>query len=201
MAAQVPAPRSYLDYVDAQRTRHPSLEGLVNFLRNEKNVPEWPSRALCLQYAGAGPPTQVGDGNIDTILAKIQSDKAVKGRVLIVENPSRAVFSKLGSELDIDPFFFANYIGTGDFNLTGARPVEAARSQSKVITQPAFIFNHHHIYTIEPATKSQKAMRKSHVPRNFRVLPNMGSTQLGLMRSCCAVLRIRRDPPEPWLCK
>ena len=105
-------PRSYQDFIKAQVQRYPCLQNLVDFFNNG-NVSQQTCTVTCLEVSESRcrGPKNLDLESLQTLLNnehKKSSD--LKGRLLIVQDPSTNVIETPGSRLDIDPLFFATYI-------------------------------------------------------------------------------------------
>ena len=102
------ASRSYEKFVKAQSQRNPCLQNLARFFNSSRiNA----CRIACLEFSESDMPTlkSLDLVGLQLLLHSPEAGtQSLRGRLLIIEDLSKDVIEMLGSELGIDPFFFAS---------------------------------------------------------------------------------------------
>ncbi|RAH47403.1 uncharacterized protein BO95DRAFT_441227 [Aspergillus brunneoviolaceus CBS 621.78] len=186
--------------------RNPSLEALSNFLLRPspaffrstvsyiKIIPE---RVL----ADAGPFHQI---TCTELVQKVSELEATSGLVAIIENLRPEDVETLGSAWDIDPFFFCGHIASSyQVVEDGPPPPLMALPPSRIASQE--YFNLHYQKVLDLGAESilthlpYKLGLPANIPRIVRRLPGLSGRAIGLVRSCCSVLK-KRMPGGIWIC-
>lgn len=100
----------YQLYVASLCKRYPNLRLLSNFL-NSTHKPD-ACRIRCLDFFESGLVVEHGELNSRNLSRFLQQpeDSRLQGHVLIVEDLTKDIIEILGSNLDIDPAFFAYHL-------------------------------------------------------------------------------------------
>lgn len=146
--------------------------------------------------------TQEWKGEIDSISLTSISEQ-ICGRLLIIEDISASMISSLGTRLNIDPMFFANYISTEFHNLEDKPPPPSLALFPSYWSSRSDMFHLQYqrvvdlgkgtIYNQTVATKTL-----GNVPRNVRRLPGLQRRHIGIARGCCSVWM--KKIVNTWIC-
>src|SRR6266496_2556940 len=118
---------SYGAYVQARCSQNPSLLNLHNFLSNPKARRDG-CRIIAMDFReGINHPIPRANVCLNDVSSELRKsafgktyhkeaehyrDHPLQGRILIIEDLTKDVVEHLGSELDIDPLFFALHLHT-----------------------------------------------------------------------------------------
>lgn len=187
--------RAYRDFVHFRQQRNPCIGRLCSFLA----TPRLPQDSCTIYVADLNPepsvdvPTQrlktVHSGELLSVLTPAPG----RPRVIIIEDLHPSVLQMLGSSLDIDPIFFADYVLTDFENLeTAPAPPSVALTPSQIRSQGGWLHIHYQqVIDLGPesAARFPWVLRTlANVPRSVRRLPLLQGRQLGIARACCSIL-------------
>lgn len=210
-------PQSYYSYVKAQAGRNPSFSNLVEFLsyhprsgkssqkdcrvasldfREEECRPEiynvrLDQLSLLLRDSGNSGNDSGGDhdGRVEGVL---------RGRILIVEDLTPALIEELGSNLDIDPLFFASHLHAPSFD-TGTQLPDSATLPSRYKPQKFTNIHYHRTIVFDSdSLPSGTLIRDTIIPRKVAVLPQIKKTRIGLAQQCTSIYKIGK-PGGFWI--
>ena len=195
---------TYKDYVEALCHRNPSLLTLSNFLKDPRARLHGSRIAALDFHSGIHKPTPRRVPDVDCLFHELHGKagssldpnlesygQALQGRLLVLEDLTVSVIELLGSELDIDPLFFAMHLHT--LHRTGTQhqiPDEAAlpsRLRSKNYINISY---QRPVICEGPSTSSGKWVRNSAVDRKLVLLR---STTIALAAHVASVITIRRN--------
>ncbi|CZR51307.1 uncharacterized protein PAC_01182 [Phialocephala subalpina] len=189
--------RSYSDYIFAQSKRNPCLRNLCQFIANDnaRNA----CRIVSLEFhAKDAKPRRVDLelSELDAIMKKDAGD--CQGRLIIVEDLSKAIIESLGSSLDLDPLFFASHIHGPRVDVTSSKP-SLAILPSKVINQNFLSLQYQRSMDFGLCPMAPRKMsRNSNVPRKVVLLPPLKDTYIGLEQQSCSIL-LSSTKSKSWL--
>lgn len=188
--------RAYRDFVDFRQQRNPCVGGLSSFLATYR----LPEDSCKIYIADLNPESStdvstqrlkmVHTGELPSALDPSQPGRP---RVIIIEDLHPSVLQILGSKLDIDPLFFADYVLTKFENLESApAPPSVALTPSQIRSQGSW-FHIHYQQVIDLGQESAAHFpwvlnTLANVPRAVRRLPLLQGRQLGIVRGCCSIL-------------
>ncbi|KAI9690068.1 MAG: hypothetical protein M1820_010046 [Bogoriella megaspora] len=189
--------KSYRAYVERQCTRNPSLTNLSRFLSKrdpDRNVCRIESLDFFKNSAKSSQTSlEVADvrSQLSQGIAK-ESDGALLGRLLIIEDLTRDLVEALGTTLDIDPLFFASHIHTPWKAQESFQTPDQATLPSRSRPKDYANFHYHRSLTFEKAPPGRKLLRKANVDRKVIILPGTPPRLIGLAQHCVSVLRVHR---------
>lgn len=197
-AAATMVDTTYHEYVSYLSQRYPSLAILASRLSADRLVA--PSRAFCLEWSSTRTSSEyLNSEKLHQLIINIGqrvNPPNLNGRLLLVEDPTPGDMEMLGSALDIDPFFFASYIGSSRLRYDFESPSNATLLSEQITRDfVALEYNHSICFTSTPPaelTTYANVTRKVTMPPRIR-----GTWHVGIVRGCCSVLRLRTSP---WLC-
>lgn len=129
------------------------------------------------------------------------------GRIIIVEDIHGPLIEQLGSQLDIEPLFFASHIAP---NPGGPIDPLLASSRARLPSQLVRRGDLHLTYKRLLDLGDIHAFEKEHPQRSFKTISNiarsakplpysLGNRQLAVLSACCSVtLKLRSDS---WICR
>lgn len=191
---------SYQAYIKTLVTRNPSLLDLLKFLSNPR--PPGPGcHIAALDFrVGIGRPIVRSGIDIDCLPCELRYDTtkehdqytnhALQGRILIIEDLTKNAIEFLGSELDIDPLFFAMHLHT--LHRTGMRhqtPVEATLPSRLLPQEYINIYYHRPVTCDAIAPFGGRLVRDTSIDRKLVFLR---STTVGLAQHCVSVIKVKR---------
>ncbi|KAM3086319.1 hypothetical protein ACMFMG_000455 [Clarireedia jacksonii] len=186
----------YIDYVATQIQRIPSLENLFAFL--QKDLVEQPCKITCLEFGAQNEHPLRYDLDSDG-LSNLLADSGgtynvcgttdkLSGRIIVVEDLTRAVIEILGKALDINPVFFSAHIDAPRVSLDSSRR-SMLRLPSQARSQNFFNLRHHQVLRFGEGAGGWRGLVSSgNVPRKVVILPQTRDIHLGLVQRCCSVL-------------
>ena len=181
---------SYKSFVSAQTQRNPYLRNLRNFLQ-DSTINEHACHIACLAFSSTcGPPSRRSlnvDGLASLLLNKAHGRDHLCGRLLIVEDLSGDV-ETLGSQLNIDPFFFASHIDTSEVDIATTRPSMAILPSTRR-SQNFLNLHYHRAIEFEDLKSTNLLLRDMNVSRPVKILPQLKGITIGLARHCCSILK------------
>jgi hypothetical protein len=189
--------RSYSDYIFAQSMRNPCFHNLCQFIANDntRNACRIVSLEFCVKDAK---PRRVDLDltEFEAIMNKDTDD--CQGRLIIVEDLSKAIIETLGSSLDIDPLFFASHIHGPKVDINSSKP-SLAILPSRVMNQNFLSLQYQRSMDFGVCPRAPRKMsRSSNVPRKVVLLPLLKDTYIGLEQQSCSVL-LSSTRSKSWL--
>ncbi|RDW82333.1 hypothetical protein BP6252_03445 [Coleophoma cylindrospora] len=194
---------TYRTYVKALCVRNPSLLNLDNFLTEPRAAHSDGCRVAALDFRpGIKHPitrTIVHLDNLHTELDDEASQKvwdddkdhALQGRILIIEDLTPDLVELLGSDLEIDPLFFAMHLHTAQRNGMRQQTPEEASLPSRLLFQSYMNVSYHRAITHESMTHSGgRLLRDSALDRKLVLLPN---TKIGLAQHCASIIKMKHQ--------
>jgi hypothetical protein len=128
--------------------------------------------------------------------ASSNSEKALQGRILVIEDLSREIVEILGTVLHIDPLFFALHLHTVQRTSSHYQTPDEATLPSRLLTQDYANVAYHRVVISETeAPISSKFLRKTTINRKLIFLR---PTSIALAQHCASIIRIK-DRTGPWL--
>jgi hypothetical protein len=196
---------TYGEYVVAISRQHRRLSGLRQLL--SQTQPTLDPNITLLDYYHHAPttPIQSETDNYRNITILPQN---CYGRIILAENIHGPMIEHLGSELDIDPLFFACHISTrleGKLDQLFASPREHLPSQSM---RKGYLHLHYHrVLDLGPCSSLEDdepyqiyLETVTNIARKGRILPYpYAKRQLGTVRGCCSMILTKQS--DSWICK
>lgn len=186
---------SYADSVRLRSLRNPCLGALAKHM---KTTPLADSTIRLLEYYVDGTVLRSLPQFDQRELTRLfEGPEQAAGRILLVENVRPDVMSCLGTNLDLDPIFFADYITTEYQGIDKAPPPPSlAFCPSQIIERGHVHIHYQQIINLGNTgyhnDLEYSLHTKHNVPRNIRRLPQLSGRQLALSRACCSILVKRR---------
>jgi len=194
----------YQAHVKAQCSLNPSLLNLFQFLSNPK-----PDRHECQIVAldfqeGFERPVSKSINSTNLLYSQLQDrtfgepndkerkyhkDHLLQGRIIIIEDLTKEIVEILGSDLDIDPLFFALHLHTAQKEGMSRQSPESATLPSRLISKNYININYHRAITFDTASPSWRLLRDTIVDRKVVVLP---STTIGLAQHCASIIYTKK---------
>lgn len=212
-------PLTYVDFVAYRSNRNPCLKPLVDLLKNGhksttiRTKPNffWIDFAKTHLDGVPNTPTTL-EAVVRDILQLKQRVKSPPSaaapdfrRILIVEDIDVDSITQIGSNLDVDPMFFAHYMLT-DFGDIEKAPAPASSSlvPSSFVERDSIHIHYQQMIEITAQNQMTPGIYKykspGNVPRAVRCLPSLsGGVQPAIMRGCCSAI-LKRFEPGSWLC-
>jgi hypothetical protein len=189
--------QSYLDYTVTQSTRNPCLRNLSQFLANDSAKQE--CKIVSLEFLTQDEKPRRADLNLLELEAVLNSDVSdCQGRLVIIEDLSKAIIETLGSLLDIDPFFFASHIHGPNVDIVSSKP-SIAVLPSRFMSQNFLSVQYQRAVDFGACSMaSRKMLRDSNVPRKVVVLSPIKNTYIGLEQQSCSIL-LSTTKSKSWL--
>lgn len=192
----------YRSYVAAQTRSSPCLSNLSRFLESDAST-RYGCRITCMDFTGeSSTPSHRNLGKDD--LAALLHDRAnrksgLRGRIVMVEDLTRDVIEQLGSQLNIDPYFFASHLDVFQPDISTPRPY-LSKLPSMARTQDSLFLHYHRVLEVDNPTCERTLIRAMNVPRKVKLLPPTKGVSIGFARHCCSVLRTS-GKDGLWLCQ
>ncbi|KAG8530688.1 uncharacterized protein KY384_004043 [Bacidia gigantensis] len=192
---------SYAAAAKAQSEIYSSLKVLWQFLSSPRwNTKSNRSRIRLLEYFENADEVHRSSEvpNLQDVLAGIRvelrnTQNGRQGCVIVVEDIEPSQVEMLGEALDIDPVFFAGYLGTDFRNLEHhALPLWATTLPSESASQESLHLHHQRptrLTTNAVIPKHVILVTNGNVVRAVRRLSTIGDTNVALVRSCCSLIR------------
>ena len=184
--------QSYSYYVKAQSVCNPCLLNLDNFL-TIPTAGHGCCRIVALDFRrDVQVPflrTKIPQDDLPT---KLRSDgdliNPLQGRIFIIEDLTKDLIELLGSELEIDPLFFAMHLHASQkVGLSRQTPNEATLP-SRLLSQDYINISYHRsVATDNVHNKWSRYVRNTVINRKLVFLP---STKIGLAQHCASVVKI-----------
>jgi hypothetical protein len=198
-------PAPYQTYVQALCLRYPSLNNLSEFL-SSSTAPSRSSRLVTLDFQkGLQKPIIREDVSLDRLSHEIRGSSIIPaediqgeknhesdllGRVLIIEDLTRDLIELLGSELDIDPLFFAMHLHTAHRRGMRTQTPDEATLPSRIPFQSYTNVSYHRTVTSDTVDPhGERLLRDTVIDRKLVFLR---STTVGLAQHCASILRVKR---------
>lgn len=196
---------TYGEYVHLLSKEHRGLTSLSDVLNSEK--PSSPSSVTTIDYPkrGEAAPPLISTCQEYEALVAVPPD--CHGRIILVEDINASLIEQLGSELDIDPLFFASHIAPSP---KGAIDKVYAATRARLPSQ-LVLRGHLHlpnkrvldfgkIYAYENESHDRSFETATNLPRTVHLLPySPGGKQLAVMSAYCSLTLKRRA--DSWICK
>lgn len=117
-------------------------------------------------------------------------EKALEGRILIIEDLTRDLIEFLGAKLDIDPLFFSLHLHTVHRTSSRHQTPDEATLPSRLLSQDFVNVSYHRSVVCEGNIPFKgRFLRTSTIERKLVFLR---STKVGLAQHCASVIRIRK---------
>jgi hypothetical protein len=189
--------RSYSDYIVAQSKRNPCLRNLSQFISND--IAKQDCKIVILEFFEQDQNPHRTDLDLRNFEALLHTNvSGCQGRLVIVEDLSRAIIETLGSSLDIDPLFFASQIHGPTVDIASSKP-SIATLPSRALSQNFLSVQYQRSVDFGACSLApRKMLRNSNVPRRIVLLPPMKNTYIGLEQQSCSVL-LSATKSKPWL--
>ncbi|KAG7001407.1 hypothetical protein G7Y79_00032g067600 [Physcia stellaris] len=135
---------------------------------------------------------------------RINRKSGLRGRILIVEDLTRDVIEQLGSQLNIDPYFFASHLDVFQPDISTPRPY-LSKLPSMARNQDSLFLHYHRVLEVDSLTCQSTLVQAMNVPRKVKLLPPTKGVstgiarRIGFARHCCSVLRTS-GKDGLWLC-
>ncbi|KAF5240680.1 hypothetical protein FAUST_4206 [Fusarium austroamericanum] len=183
----------YLAFVKQRAQYNPCIGGLDIFLQ-QKPVPgtkiisiDCPNHGLCTSQSQA---VAVQEDEMITTLKTIPSHIL---RIILIEDINSRLMSLVGSTLDIDPLFFADYVNTNFKDFEVSPPPPSLAILPSLLSESGYLHLHYQqIVDLGDASSFGNApyASKTHtnIMRNIRRLPPLSGKQLALVRSASSLL-------------
>jgi hypothetical protein len=194
------APKPYTQFVLTQRPRNPSLGNLCHFLT--QSISRKPGNITCLSFSDIDESPSRGDLNIaelESLLKVLTTDNRdhdtstntsqPQGRILLIEDPEKDVIELLGSQLNIDPFFFASHIHGPTVTAQISKPTSVILP-SETARQNFLSLQYHRALEFgKDAAALRRLSSDGNMQRKVMLLPAMRNTRIGLAQQSCSVLK------------
>lgn len=111
-------------------------------------------------------------------------------RAFVVENVSRSIISTLGTQLKVDPLFFASHVHT-TWNDSDTQTPDLAMLPSRA--NPNRHINIHYHRTVlfgKTASSRVRLLRNGNLDRKVVVLPWSRNKRVGILQHCASVLHV-----------
>lgn len=192
------APLSYTQFVLSQKPRNPSLSNLCRFLSHSTNRKS--CNITCLDFTNADePPSRRDFGVTDLedlleVLATVNQSRDIskktsqpQGHILFVEDLTKELVEILGSQLDIDPFFFASHIHGPTATAQTSKPASVILP-SEIANQSFLSLQYHRVLEFGKETAALRRLSSNgNIQRKVMLLPIMQDTRIGLVQQSCSV--------------
>jgi hypothetical protein len=121
---------------------------------------------------------------------ELYRDHPLQGRILIIEDLTKDVVELLGSELHIDPLFFALHLHTAQKKGMRHQTPDQATLPSRCLSQDYLNISYHRAIMCDAVDESGgRFLRDTSIDRKLVFLP---STKIGLAQHCASVIRIKQ---------
>ena len=207
--------KTYADFVKFRALSNPCIGGIANFLSAAQPGDAKTTQYQVVHHSGGewsgGVNSAVSSSSPDDdFAASLQPPPPGQGRVIVIEDIHPSLLELLGSNLDIDPIFFADYILTNfeDIELSPSPPSVALPPSRTVSTNDSFHIHYQQMLDLGHENEQPELPRvfqtSGNVRRSVRRLvalrgrPETPSRQLAIVRGCCAVLK--KTFGQSWIC-
>lgn len=201
-------PRTYRDYVAFLCSRNPCLLNLLGFLSSPKTYGRTSQVTALDFYEGTSSPVIRHLNDVDFLPQELHgghkqeskldyNNHRLQGRMLIIEDMTEDVVELLGSNLDIDPLFFALHLHTTQRNDTRSQTPDEATLPSRLTTQDYLNTTYHQPLVCDKLPlDNQKLVRDMTIDRKLIFIR---STSIGLAQHCVSVIKVQRSR-DFWIC-
>jgi hypothetical protein len=122
--------------------------------------------------------------------------KAFQGRMIVIEDLSREVIELLGTELDIDPLFFALHLHTVHRTSSRHQTPDEAALPSRLLSENFTNISYHRAVASDISVLGKgRFLRRTTISRKLVFLR---STNIALAQHCASIIRVKRKN-RPWL--
>lgn len=181
---------TYQSYIAAKTRRNPCLQNLFKFLADDSGSRR-NCRIACLEFSSVSQVSNSSNfdlnGLANLLHNQTKKNDNLRRRILIIEDLSKDIIQLLGSNLNIDPFFFASHIDVFQSEIMITRPYMAILP-SAVKSQNFLTLHYHHVLEFERRFK-EPLLRDMNVPRKVKALPSIKNVNIGLARQCCSIMK------------
>ncbi|KAK4159575.1 hypothetical protein QBC43DRAFT_326921 [Cladorrhinum sp. PSN259] len=201
-ALSIPA-KTYRDYISFRQRESACISKLTLFLTPPRPPPP---HSFLFWAAEVRPDTNVEFQPLDQdkLHSAVTLIPKTAGRIIIIEDLHPSALDILGSCLDIDPVFFADYVVTDlEDPDTSSAPPSVALTPSQILSQ-GDCFHIHYQQIVDLSSNdlldSLPWVMKTwtNVPRSVRRLPRYSNErQFGIVRGCCSILT--RHLGDSWI--
>lgn len=194
---------SYRDYVEVLCSRNPCLLNLLSFLSSTKGFRKsCQVTALDFRQGINHPITrplldvdylpQELSGNLKPVdkLEEQYYDHPLQGRILIIEDLTKDVVELLGSNLDIDPLFFALHLHTTQRNDMRSQAPDEAILPSRLVSQDYINTAYHRPLVCDTMPPFGERLVRDMVVN--RKLVFIHSKPIGLAQHCVSVIKFQQ---------
>ena len=198
---------TYGKYVELLAKEHRGLANLSHIINIER--PSSQAFVTTIDY-----PRAREDGTVEPSISTCNEHDSLTtpppechGRIILVENINTALIERLGSELNIDPFFFASHTEStpkGPINRLYAATRE--RLPSQLVGKDSLHLSNKRVlklgelYAFENEQHRRHFTTTTNLPRTVHLLPySPGNLQLAVMSGYCSITLKRRG--HSWICK
>lgn len=194
----------YRQYTERVRMRKPSLSNLCQFLSDPQPMQQ-PCRITSLNFYQQEESTEVVELDLGTLESMLISEggntaeRNLCGMIVVVEDLSAEIIELLGTQLNIDPVFFAGHIHSSGETMHTQTPDQCMLpSQAKA---HGFINIHYHRALVFDRVQPPKDifLRKMNIRRKVVPVPLSPDENVGLSQHCISVLLSRKR--SYWICK
>jgi hypothetical protein len=196
---------AYGEYIRAISQEHRRLSGLCEFLNQQQPVAKPKITLLDYYSTCGGTPVESEPDGYQNITMLPQN---CYGRIILTEDIDGPMMESLGTELDIDPLFFACHISTrleGQLDQLFASPREHVPSQS--MRKGIIHLHYQRVLDLGPCSAGNDESYQmyletvNNIARKGRILPYpYAKRQLAIVRSCCSMM-ISAQNANSWICK
>ncbi|GKU06199.1 unnamed protein product [Fusarium langsethiae] len=188
----------YLAFINHRAQYNPCIKGLDTFLQQK---PVRASKILCIDYPCHGPWTsqlQVVTVQQDDLVTSLETIAPTTMRIVLIEDITPHLMSLVGSALDIDPLFFAEYVNTSFEDFEFSPPPPSIAIVPSLLSESGCLHLHYQqILDLGDAavfSNSPYALKTvTNIKRTIRRLPPLSGKQLALARSACSLLVKKLD--------
>lgn len=177
---------SYLENVNTQSIYNPCLFNLESFLSNQTSS-HGRCRVRTLDFRegikGVSSQTLVA---LNDLPSKLQSDdkhdNPLQGRIFIIEDLTKEIVELLGSQLDVDPLFFAMHLHVDQRRRLKYHSPSEATLPTRLLDQNYINMSYHRsVVTDSPHDQKARYLRNTAINRKLVLIPysNIGLVQHG----------------------
>ena len=198
----------YRSYVAAQTRSSPCLSNLSRFLESDAST-RYDCRITSMEFTSESCTPSHQSLGMDDLAALLHNrtnrKSGLRGRIMIVEDLTRDVIEQLGSQLNIDPYFFASHLDVFQPDISTPRPY-LSKLPSMARTRDSLFLHYHRVLEVDSLTCQSTLVQAMNVPRKVKLLPPTKGVSTGLARRigfarhCCSVLRTS-GKDGLWLCQ
>ena len=197
---------TYGEYISAISQEHRRLSGLCEVLSKKQPVAKPKITLLDYYNTDRRTPIQSEPDDYRNITILPQS---CYGRIILAEDIHGPMIESLGTELDIDPLFFACHISScleGQLDQLFASPREHVPSQS--MRKGYLHLRYQRVVDLGPYSDLENdesyqiyLETVTNIARKGRILPHpYAKRQLAIVRGCCSMIVMARSA-DSWICK